>query len=337
MPKIAEFTRTEETEKGYKRKTIELIKQARKELDIPSYTSLSLKQFVGWLCSGRAHLTKNSWKSYKAAVRYYIEAEVEDSDKEEILDLIDTQRYDIQFEKPEPIGSAKKMKRFPIKQFNRLVSFLKKEEGFDQPYIQSQYSLGLTLWLEAGILTGLRPIEWAGAEYINEKDNERLVVKNAKNTNGRANGDVRTLILKHLTDEERAVIQKQVEVVSLFVKNNQFSEYQKNLSNLLSRAYKRLYPQSKEQPSLYSLRHQFAADAKASGFSTEEVAALMGHAVDDTATIHYAKKRSGNKSRVFKVQPKQEEVLTVKKVAKQSREKELDFDLERFKSLVFKK
>ena len=71
------------------------------------------------------------------------------------------------------------------------------------------------------------------------------------------------------------------------------------------------FPTRKEKISLYSLRHQFSANAKMSGFTREEIAALMGHVVDDTATVHYAKKRSGHSVCMVMADP--EEVKRIRK------------------------
>jgi integrase len=50
----------------------------------------------------------------------------------------------------------------------------------------------------------------------------------------------------------------------------------------------------KRYPTLYSLRHQFAANAKACGLTKAEIAALMGHASEDTAGRHYARRTTGH-------------------------------------------
>lgn len=55
-----------------------------------------------------------------------------------------------------------------------------------------------------------------------------------------------------------------------------------------------LWPRRVQHYVLYSTRHTFAAAAKII-FARAEVAALMGHAVDDTATKHYSRPPKGSK------------------------------------------
>ena len=67
---------------------------------------------------------------------------------------------------------------------------------------------------------------------------------------------------------------------------------------------KSLFPRRQKQPTLYTPRHEAAARWKAvyvnSATTDEErlrglaiVAALLGHATDETATIHYGRPRRG--------------------------------------------
>lgn len=59
---------------------------------------------------------------------------------------------------------------------------------------------------------------------------------------------------------------------------------------LLYAIARRLWPHRTRRPSLYTARHLFASSAK-TRLSQAEVAALMGHAVTETATLHYGKRR----------------------------------------------
>jgi len=75
-----------------------------------------------------------------------------------------------------------------------------------------------------------------------------------------------------------------------------------------------LWPKRTSHATLYSMRHQFSANAKASGFTREEIAALMGHAVDTTATQHYGKKTAGYE--MITVRPDPAEVARIRSVFK---------------------
>ena len=299
MPKLADFTKTEDTKKAYKVKALSLAKKAKKELEIPTYEDLSLKQFVGWLCAYKNILSYASWKLYKASVVYFIEENY--PEEIEVVEKLKEITPDTKVKKTLQ-SSNKKLKKFPVSDFISIISFLEK----------SNYKNNVELknWLYAGVLTGLRPVEWANASLSH--DMSKLIVKNAKNTNGRSHGDFRTIHLTYLSDLEKKYIQEHVKTANYYQQLEQFDKFQKSCGDLLRIVSKKLYPKRKQHPCLYSLRHQFAADAKASGLSREEIAALMGHAVNDTATNHYAKKQMGKSFTRVRADP--EEVLRIKKV-----------------------
>jgi hypothetical protein len=71
----------------------------------------------------------------------------------------------------------------------------------------SAWASDLERWVEAGLITGLRPSEWAEARLEHSASlGPVLIVKNAKATNGRAHGPRRTMLLAGLTQEERNTI-----------------------------------------------------------------------------------------------------------------------------------
>lgn len=170
----------------------------------------------------------------------------------------------------------------------------------------------LRRWVISGILTGLRPIEWATAKISTFEGEECLIVKNAKHTNGRAHGEFRTIILSDLTIDEISIIKKHVEYCNEWNDADQFHSLYVSCGRTLSKVCKILWKRRDQYPCLYSARHQFSADAKASGLTREEIAALMGHAVDETATKHYGKKTAG--SSYTRVKPTVEDVLKVRQV-----------------------
>lgn len=137
-----------------------------------------------------------------------------------------------------------------------------------------------------------------------------LVVTNAKATNNRAHGPTRTILLGGLTDDERDLIKEHLDRATLFAKAGQFPRFYHGCAAVLSRTVRRMWPKRNEHVTLYSARHQFTADAKASGLLPEEIAALMGHAVDTTATKHYGKKTAGLD--MIRVRPDPQEVSRIR-------------------------
>lgn len=322
--KLQKFTRTQETERQYLHKASELMKRCRLDLEIDDIHPLDYRQFVGWLVCLKQDWKANTWKQYKAAVSYILEKEMETIGKEdkryhiakEAYRFLKTQnQYGTQ--KTSEYTSAKKMKKCAMDDFVKIMAVLEndtvvmKQHRINVRLNNSRWRGALIHWMYAGILTGLRPIEWATSEIIETDESVKLIVKNGKNTNGRTHGDTRTIDITLLSDSEKEHIREMVKIANEQNNANTYEAFKVGCSNLLSTTYKKIFPTRKEKISLYSLRHQFSANAKMSGFTREEIAALMGHAVDDTATVHYAKKRSGHSVCMVMADP--EEVKRIRK------------------------
>ena len=159
-----------------------------------------------------------------------------------------------------------------------------------------------------GILTGLRPREWEGASL----DEEGLVlrVRNAKQTNGRANGTHRHLRLHRMTPDEQNAIRQMVDLVAT---SADFPLLYARVRKIIWRTAKRCWPRRTQRPSLYSARHQWAANAKRI-YSKRVVAALAGHASVETAGIHYARRSRGESAHL--PEPLEQDIAAVRKPAK---------------------
>lgn len=287
MALLIEPTRSESTKKEYKRRTRELSRRCRKELEIHNHELLDLRRFVGWLINQKTTLARTTWRQYKASVVYFLEVEVESNNDpiaHEALELLLPEDV----EGCIPVStrtSGIKLKKFPLKDFQTLHQYLENTPGiWHEP---------LRRWLVASLLTGLRPQEWAHTIYTFKNGEDALVIKNAKHTNGRAHGPTRTILLGGLTVEERETIRQHVEVAIEWEAHQDYKHFYQACASTLGRLSRKLWPKRSQHVSLYSARHQFSADAKASGMSREEIAALMGHAVDETASIHYGRKTAG--------------------------------------------
>lgn len=72
------------------------------------------------------------------------------------------------------------------------------------------------------------------------------------------------------------------------------------LQDRFDRLMKKTFPRRKHKPTLYTLRHQFGSDLKASGLSREAIAVCMGHRSTKSADA-YGDRRTGSKG--FKIEP----------------------------------
>lgn len=181
--------------------------------------------------------------------------------------------------------SSNKLKKLPDSVFTTLIDTLGNGKGHLDKLIAQ--------WLKAGLVTGLRPVEWEHAVWMPEK--HALEVLNAKRDVYRGNGERRIIIY------DPALHQDEISNITTFlyalhekIKDKQYNDIYQACRKRLLVVSKKLWPKSKILPSLYSTRHQFAANMKASGLTAKQVAALMGHSSEETAQCHYARKRSGN-------------------------------------------
>lgn len=194
----------------------------------------------------------------------------------------------------------------------------------------------LKAFLTANLLVGLRPSEWLNASFSSYlflgkdgnyvRDAQRtkpkseisLVVYNAKATHGRANGEYRVILLHGITDKDLASLLTFKSLLQEFVNTcptdttteNAIDGFFKGLRRKLNDTYKAIGIDSGSKPSLYSTRHQVIADAKNTGLSSLEIAAMFGHKSVLTAKKHYGRKNNGRRVVTFK--PSQESIAAVK-------------------------
>jgi hypothetical protein len=310
MPLPSRPARTVSTEQAYKKRTAALKQRCKRELALHPQEQLDSRHFVGWLVTQKTLWSRPTWRQYKAAVVYVLEVEKEknfDPIAHEALEAL----LPVDVEGCVPATrktSGSKLKKFPNKDYKKLMQALD-----DHP---SPWSMDLKRWLTAGLLTGLRPREWGQAKMIMRDGEPALLVTNAKATNQRAHGPTRTIMLGGLYDQEREIIKQHVERATQFAKVGQFqNRFYQGCAATLAKTARRIWRKREAgYVTLYSARHQFSADAKASGLLPEELAALMGHAVDTTATKHYGKKTAGIE--MLRVRPDPKEVAKVRSVLK---------------------
>lgn len=313
-----------DTEKAYFVRATSLIKKAYKEAieqkhsvskNISAYKDINNTQFLGLSLFNTCIWFKNFWaknlrprtlRLYRASLMYYIELELADKKIDQVTfdkmknvlsSLKSGDAKDLELK-----TSAKKQKHLTLKDYKILDDALKASKN--------KWSSATRIWLKSGIITGLRPIEWRQAVYDEEEN--RLIIKNAKNTNGRSHGEFRSFYLDHITASEKNTVLQHLKIAfSLSQKDEVWKQYYEGCSNLLKYTAGKVWPSRERHPTLYSARHQFSANMKASGCKPEEIATLMGHAVDDTALTTYGKKANGTRN----IKPKinEEEIKRVKR------------------------
>lgn len=296
-------SRTEKTKEDYVARSMQLLKRAKKELDIPEYEELDVRQFVVWLSEKKPDIARTTWRQYKSAVVYYLEHH------EDVQSAIEALEY---LKEITSVGaltntertSSLKLKKVSYDDWVKLDEYLKVKN--------KKWHEQLRMWLRASVVTGLRPVEWRNAMMTQHNGMPALKIQNAKATNGRSHGPTRTLLLEELVEDDLKAIKGHLNNVRTFIGMDEYDYFYKGCAIALYKACRKCWPKRKKHITLYSTRHQFSANAKSSGFSKIEVAAMMGHAVDITATMHYGRKLAGNEA--LSVAPLEDDVSRVRAI-----------------------
>ena len=316
----------------YRRKGQQLLNMFRRETGAAaSMVDISPLDWVTWLLSRKPTLKSTTWRFYRVSAIHFLEGFPGDTAAALTLlenDFVDHGRPPAtRAPGAQKRTSAQKEKRLPIGDFEKLSTFLSR-------FSRSRLAPVVVDWLRAGILTGLRPTEWQATDLDVQADPEAprgrralLYVLNAKATNGRGTGIVRTLDISAFADPDLECVRRMSDLGRLWLEAGTYSEMQSNCASVLAGANARIWPTRRTAYTLYSCRHQAVANWK-QVLRPEEVAALVGHGVTATAAEHYGKRRSGWAAEHIPVppQPVEEELRQVRATMKRWDER---FALER--------
>lgn len=149
-------------------------------------------------------------------------------------------------------------------------------------------------WLHTATLLGFRPGEGDSIEIIFVSTGVyKFIIRNSKTTNGRSTGECRTITLYNLGDMDLKKILEFLELSKIARARLTWCEVYRRCRGRLSKQVRALKIKGEKSITLYSARHQFAADLKFRGYSKVEAAAAMGHSSDRTAGTHYGRARVG--------------------------------------------
>ena len=278
-------TRTHTTVGVYRRRVDGIIRKACSEGYVIDPGNVDPIELSRWLIEHKGSYCAATYRQYRAALMLWI-AESTHPNVADATALLNTVDHVNNLKRGLSYRtSSTKDKKLSDTDRKAIIDWLSNH--------RSRYSVALSIFMQIGVSVGLRPSEWRTARVIYHDGHPTLQVINAKNTNGRANGLVRTLILDELPSELVDVIEKFCMIIRRLDKLGKWNNVYNGCRKTLYLACRTLWPNRKKFPTLYSLRHQFCADSKSAGMSRTEIAALMGHASCDTASTHYGKRRVG--------------------------------------------
>lgn len=292
---------SEQTLAAYEKRYRQLIRAAERHFgEVPTPERLA-----GWLIeTKRPTLGKSSWRQYRAATVYGFELDhaADPSINATIFDKIDQ----LKSTRPAELSDAplrtsqQKAKRFKPGELDKI--------NHRALSTRSPNALALTNCLNASNVTGLRPCEWPTAQFRRSEVpgyEWEMKVRCAKADDIRAHGEFRTLRWAHLDAGSVTVITdwifqaRQAEIAGAY------ETLLSTLRALMLLVTSSLFPKRTTHSTLYTPRHEATARWKAAYVSSATtrderlhglaiVAALLGHASDATATIHYGRPRRGD-------------------------------------------
>jgi len=227
--------------------------------------------------------------------------------------------------------SSTKLKFFPKEAVDSLAEYAAATP-------QAKHAGVMVAFVRANLLVGLRPEEWFGTGFMSYLQRDKdggylrdsggrlkytlaLRVDNAKVTHGRGNGAEREILLHDITTADLAALMHFRAIAESYaakmpadtprsvIAKAFFKPLQQTLNNALRKLAQRAGQAAGPLPTIYSTRHQVIANAKQSGLSDREIAAMFGHSSIATAKTHYGKKASGWMSVTFR--PSTESVAAV--------------------------
>lgn len=243
-------------------------------------------------------ISRGTWRQYKGALLFVLEEErelaIEGVVAEELVEAIARLRTESQSGclKQSDRTSGQKAKAFPTEDFEIVANYLESHVGGKRGH---RHANALLTFLRASRLVGLRPAEWKSAGLVDFRGSLALRVGNAKHTNGRANGSHRHLLVDRLSTEQIGHLDEMLHMLVNFESDPEydFDRHMHQLRLYMGKVVRGCLGKRKRYPSMYSFRHQFVANAKSGSRSLEEIAALVGHASNATASQHYGRTALG--------------------------------------------
>lgn len=251
-----------------------------------------LTGFADWVIEQQNDWTQSTWRQYRAAIDWALadppHALLKGMGGDRHAELQVLAGTSPPAGKPEIARtSSLKVKRLTEDDHVKLSSLI--ANG------RSRNAKNALLMFDATKIAGLRPVEWCRAScHVDDDGTFVLVVINAKDTHDRAPGKRRLLRWQALPDIERHTIISMIHLVEARTGGDPlvFSKWYEVLRGEFNRAARKCWKRRQTLPSIYTGRHIAAARFKVV-CDPVQVAALMGHASDETAGRHYARPGRG--------------------------------------------
>jgi hypothetical protein len=279
-----------ETYEGYVHRGLGLIGRYKHELNIrASIEDIDPRIFANWVLASKFASKRGTWRNYRQAAAAVVRT-IPSVHAEEAIGMLNA---DVQLGAGEGRsrrskaheasgGSAQRMEHTHFLSLKRAI--------LDQR--SSKASIALGYWLEAGLRTGLRPMEWELA-FIEKSPREHgfrtwLHVVAARGDDGKP--AYRSLDISAFGDEAQEAVERMVALSRTWTSSGQFAVWQREVAKKLRATCEKLFPRMVLPYTLGSLRSQFIANM-VSVYSREQVAAMADYVATGEKAEHYRKRR----------------------------------------------
>jgi integrase len=307
---FAEVQRSPETIADYEREATRLIAQYLRE-NPGSQPRAPLIQTTYWFLNSHGRWEQSTIRGFAAALQQEMETMLEydtfdpaseeasllwrlKNDRPKPTEKIQKSKKGRQVAQQKKVAAKKKKRKkhrksLPVRELRALIAYFRsKDDAF-------------SLWIVGYIILASR-LGWRPGEIlILQREGNILSASAKKRTNQRGLTDTCEIDISAYCERSRLI--KKVSLVSNLDKwiadTRKWGAYYGGLSKLQDNINSRLATACKKRKikrvCTYTFRHFAISCMKASGFSRSEIAVIVNHATDRTATEHYGKRRHGIK------------------------------------------
>lgn len=280
-------TKTETTKTDYQRKIKTVTKSIKTYSDVIPYFE-----------SKKNDWSRASFRGYKAAFVWHLEEVISSGNHtEEVIDALRHLLYLLKtmaskdFLKKGTKGASFRSKSISEEEYNLLIKKL------NEMHRNGSELADITAYIfSVNVYLGLRPCEWGRVvDFSIKKSSGKYIIeiKNAKNTNGRAHGPTRKIELSGFNKISLMHLNRVLQIIKGWSQEGLLEKRFRTISARLRKARREIWPrQTKKNITIYSTRHQFAANAKKTVGHTA-CAALLGQKSNTTCASHYGKVTKG--------------------------------------------
>lgn len=306
----------------------------------------TLEDYVAYLELARRECSHNTFKTWRASFAFVFAERGESDARVAMLREVgyrkeDRIAYAQRLKEGRGTAASRKSKGITEKDLIGILSKLEKKRTVEDIEALDDYGIGMIdtinwtayiyLFFKVNIHIGLRPVEYSDMEVIERHSEVVFRVRNRKNSNGRAHGEYRNIIIDRnlFGEQESEAIAARATILAAaarrYVSLNGEDKFYTNQANTWAEFRRTFIGHStkrKKMITLYSTRHYFIASARKAGLNEVEIAALSGHASDRTASSHYGRIARKHGTGVVGVRADPDDVLNVRRSLEKARPKQ---------------